>query len=451
MSRTLWHPLGNSTVRSSRRSTPSLEPLENRMLLATFTVVNSNDAGPGSLRFAIAQANLPANAGSTVNLSPPVSSPINLSSGELPIMASMTIQNLSGSGLEIRQTASNARVFHITGDRARDVNITGLTSATTLSIVGGDVTGENGGGFLVDNRLNNLTLTYVQVIDNSASDTSGTGGSGGGIYSLGTVELNESAVGTTAAPNTATQLGGGIYAGRGVTLNHSTVEGNTATVHGGGIVVEVGDAHLTDGSSVSHNTSSEVAGGIGVTLGSVYVEDGSHVDSNSARDVGGIIEGKGDVHVSGGSTVNGNMSTGGHPPTAGDLGGGGIAITKGDVYISASQVSNNQTVGMYSGGIVSDSILTIDRSTVADNTAGTDGGGLFNASTGNAKVRNSTFQSNQAVSGGGMFNFGKLTVMRSTIADNHASLRGGGICNAGQLHLIDVMFSGNTPNNVQNI
>src|SRR5262249_59581791 len=85
------------------------------------------------------------------------------------------------------------------------------------------------------------------------------GGSVGGIYTRGQVALDHSAVGTTAAPNTATQLGGGLWAGRGVTLEASTVEGNRA-LDGGGIVVDAGEVSLTHGSAVSHNSADPTAG-----------------------------------------------------------------------------------------------------------------------------------------------------------------------------------------------
>src|SRR5262249_57073507 len=44
-------------------SSPSLEVLEDRLLLSTFTVLNANDSGPGSLRQAILDANSHPNSG----------------------------------------------------------------------------------------------------------------------------------------------------------------------------------------------------------------------------------------------------------------------------------------------------------------------------------------------------------------------------------------------------
>lgn len=45
------------SVRSPFRTRPSVEGLEDRLAPAVFTVANTNDAGPGSFRSAIAAAN----------------------------------------------------------------------------------------------------------------------------------------------------------------------------------------------------------------------------------------------------------------------------------------------------------------------------------------------------------------------------------------------------------
>jgi hypothetical protein len=274
------------------------------------------------LRYAITQANMSGHGGSTVEITPQVTSPIVLTNGELPINASMTIRNDSGAPVEIRQDTADARVFHVAGARALDVAVTGVTGVVTID--GGSVH-DNGGGFLVDNPLNTLTLTDVEVVGNTASDGLEGGGNGGGIYSRGAVVLRGSAVGTPDAPNRATQLAGGVWADRGVTLVASNVDGNRAGADGGGVVVGRGNVTLAEVSSVSYNRAPDgMGGGIIVTSGSVFVIGGSHVDGNAAKNGGGIVEGRGNVTVLGGSTVNENSSTG-QDVTEGD---GGVAASR---------------------------------------------------------------------------------------------------------------------------
>src|SRR5262249_29537735 len=296
-----------------------------------------------------------------------VTSPIVLTNGELPINDSMTIRNDSGAPVEIRQDTADARVFHVAGDRALDVAVTGATGAVTID--GGSVH-DNGGGFLADNPLNTLTLSDVDVVGNAAADGLEGGGNGGGIYARGAVVLRGSVVGTTDAPNRATQLAGGVWADRGLTLQASSVDGNRAGADGGGVVVGNGSITLSDVSSVSYNQAPDgMGGGIIVASGSVLVTGGSHVDGNAAKDDGGVVVGRGNVTVLDGSTVNQNSSTG-QDISAGDGGGGGILLTVGNIYISGSQVSNNHTVGMYSGGIVSvlGNVTVTDSSQINGNT-----------------------------------------------------------------------------------
>src|SRR5262245_35664987 len=92
--------------RPARRARLALEPLEGRLVPATFLVTNPSDnLMPGSLRYAVTQANLPGNAGSTVSITPLVRGPINLTGGELALNARMTIRNDSGAPLKIHQAA----------------------------------------------------------------------------------------------------------------------------------------------------------------------------------------------------------------------------------------------------------------------------------------------------------------------------------------------------------
>src|SRR5262249_50723279 len=162
---------------------------------------------------------------------------IPLTSGQLNINDDLTIDGPGQNRLTV--SGSNAsRVFRVSGI-GTDFTLRDLT------ITGGSVIGANGGGLLVEGTASRLSLSSVEVIGNRALGVPGPGGStvggnGGGIYTPGRVALDHSAVGTTAASNTADQLGGGLWAGRGVTLDGSTVEGNRA-LDGGGIFVNAGE------------------------------------------------------------------------------------------------------------------------------------------------------------------------------------------------------------------
>ena len=314
-----------------RAGRSAFEVLEGRITPTTFLVVNALDgpgSGPsGSLRNAITLAEQSGDTAATVVISPKVKGTIALDAGELTIGASLTILNRSGGPIEIRQTTPGDRVLDVTSNTlAARVNLAGASRHQTLTIAGGSIATGNGGGILVENPANVLTLTNVRIVGNSAglASSSDVTQNGGGIYSGGRVVLVRSTVGTVAAPNQTSGDGGGIWAGAGVSMTASTVVGNRAGNDGGGLFVSAGNTTVSR----------------------------SRVDGNRALNVGGINEVKGDVRVVDGSEVNGNSSTALLDESAGNFGGGGISEGVGDVFVSRSQVSHNHSVGMYSSGIV---------------------------------------------------------------------------------------------------
>src|SRR5262249_38215004 len=145
--------------------------------------------------------------------------------------------------------------------------------------------------------------------------------------------------------------------------------------------------------------------------------------------VGGVELGSIDaVRVIGDSTVNGNSSTARVHPRVGDFGGGGIAVeSTGNVYVSASHVSDNQTVGMYSGGIgVSlGSVTVTDGSQITGNTNRGPGGGIAANFGGKVTVSGGSQVSGNtgAAIGGGIVNFsgplGSVTVTGGSQVDNN--------------------------------
>jgi hypothetical protein len=113
--------------------------------------------------------------------------------------------------------------------------------------------------------------------------------------------------------------------------------------------------------------------------------------------------------------------------------GGGIYNWDGTVMVDDSTITNNKAdVG---GGICNMDTLNVQNgSTVSDNeaTGFTSGGGIYNYGT--LTVTGSTVIDNMADNawGGGIHNSGTTTVDGSTVTDNTAQA-GGGICNTGTL------------------
>ena len=96
----------DARVRSIRRTSPlRLEQLEARLVLSTFTVINTDDSGAGSLRQAILDAN--ANVGADIiQFASGVTGTITLTSGELAITDAVDLQ---GPGPASSRSAATTR------------------------------------------------------------------------------------------------------------------------------------------------------------------------------------------------------------------------------------------------------------------------------------------------------------------------------------------------------
>jgi CSLREA domain-containing protein len=95
------------------------------------------------------------------------------------------------------------------------------------------------------------------------------------------------------------------------------------------------------------------------------------------------------------------------------------------------------------GGIFNNGTLTVKNSTFTGNQAVAAGGSIYNVGT--LTVENSTFSGNSADYGGGISNFNTLTISNSTFSGNNATTSGGGTYNeAGVLTIWNSTFSGNS-------
>jgi len=181
---------------------------------APFTVSSLNDAGGGSLRQAITDANAAASA-DTITFS--VSGIIFLSS-TLPTLTDAAGLTIDGTGQTVTISGSNAvRVMLVAANASLTVK--------NLTIVDGSATGDYGGGI-----ENNGTTT---VLDCTFSHNSAVSGLGGGINNRpgGTLTVTNS----TFSGNDATSgFGGAIYSsGIGVAITNSTFSANIAGLGAG--------------------------------------------------------------------------------------------------------------------------------------------------------------------------------------------------------------------------
>ncbi|WP_019508633.1 Ig-like domain-containing protein [Pleurocapsa sp. PCC 7319] len=199
---------------------------------------------------------------------------IVLNGSEIEIAKAVTIEgdiDGNGSGDITLNGERNSRVLNIddnNGTLDLDVFLSGLT------IGGGSVSNENGGGIL---NHENLTLTGSTVIGNGAVN-------GGGLSNQdGTVTLT----GSTVSGNVA-QDGAGIQNNSGtLNVSNSTISDNQARSNGGGIDNALGNVNVSN-STISGNTGGFFAGGIYNASGSVNVSNSTISGNSSLLDGGGI-------------------------------------------------------------------------------------------------------------------------------------------------------------------
>ena len=210
--------------------------LEGRLVLSTVTSLA--DAGPGSLRQAIAITP----AGGTVNFQPGLRGTITLTTGPLTIAKDLTI---AGPG---------SSMITVSGNRASGVFSIGLfPSFVRVSLSGLTIAdGRAGSGGGIENLTGTVTVDACILRGNSADF-------GGGIYNVaGTVTVTDNSI---LAGNSAGSTGGGIFNTFGtVNVTNSTLSGNSAdggiisAAAGGGIYNAGGTATITD-STLSSNSA----------------------------------------------------------------------------------------------------------------------------------------------------------------------------------------------------
>lgn len=157
--------------------------------------------------------------------------------------------------------------------------------------------------------------------------------SGGGVYSDGTFTMNGGTISDNEASN-----GGGIYgySSGSLTVNDGSISGNKATSNGGGgIYLDACGMDFENG-SVTGNTSSNYGGGIYVTNSAEVMFINGSISGNSAKFGGGLYIDSG-LFTLGGGTVSGNTAKS----------GAGVYVKSKFVMKGGTVVNNTSTVSDY--------------------------------------------------------------------------------------------------------
>ncbi|MCA9068826.1 MAG: hypothetical protein KDA84_07885, partial [Planctomycetaceae bacterium] len=312
----------NRTVRERFAKTPArrsrhfrlgaVEALEDRCLLATFTVMNTNDAGPNSLRQAISDANNTSGQ-DTILFDPTLTGRTIPVGAQLVITEAVTINGSSSRAdgiildggaaqgiFQVNSSANGVVINNLTMTNGSDTEGGGFRNfgvATLNNVVVSNSSATAGGGGIANRGSGNLTINNSQIVgnqsqfaggifnDNSAgltinrstiSGNFGNGGASGGVLNRATTTINAS----TISGNTSSFQGAGVLHESGtLTINNTTIAHNsdigTASLGGGGLQVQNGTVnltHVTIANNLSLSTAANSGGGIGRTGGTVNLE-----------------------------------------------------------------------------------------------------------------------------------------------------------------------------------
>jgi hypothetical protein len=307
------------------------------------TVSNCNDSGPGSLRAVVGNAvNM-----DTVDLSQLNGCTITLTTGEIKTSAN-----------NLTLTAGNGAINAVTIDG-------GLSSGHHNRVLLHTGTG---------------TLSVEGLVITDAKYNSGPSFQGGCILSAGSVSLTASTVSSCtvfdASAGFSQALGGGIYAGRNVSLLGSKVSGNVVlttgnyVAAGGGIFSNHGDvtilySSISNNSAISDGTGQSNAQGGGVVASANLTISYSTVSGNQAQYDGGIMifdSSESHAAVIANSTISGNSSS------SVFVGSGGVDMNI-PLTMSNSTVAFNTTNSAAAGGLFAAG-TDLQSSIIADNTSG---------------------------------------------------------------------------------
>lgn len=420
--------------------------------MATFTVTSTADNGAGSLRDAIAEAN----SGDTIQFGSNLSNQtIALTSGELTIDKNLTVDGADASGLTI--SGNNAsRIFDV---------VTPGSSFTlrNLTLADGKASGdwENGAGGAIrtvsGDKLTTLEVENSKFVNNSALGAGG-GAIWGGFNTANTItgsvfEGNDSTAGKSERGGGAI----GVNANSTLTVKNSDFTNNKGT-NGGAINTVLSELTVED--STFRNNDSTAGGPLGPHTigygGAIYTDGANSSGENYDHGpVGGTITIRNSEFESNKAAgQGGGLFLFAYPPDK---------VIVENSKITKNQVIEDSRGDSLGGGLrIGNAEFSVNNTTFSENQSLQQGGGLWIGEEAPGTISKSTFTGNRAESTDGKSGLGggitfanysnPITIEDTTVADNYAGFQGGGISGGGSFTTVkDSTFTNNVGGSEWNI
>lgn len=352
--------LGSGAVLATGMASGAIAAFAPAAGAATIAVTNTDDAGAGSLRDALANAN----AGDTIDLTG-LSGTITLTTGQLVIEDAVTI---TGPGAAVLSISGNnaSRVFQMNSDLSG-----GTVTISGVTITGGFESAQGAGiNFYCDDGSANLVVDSVVITGNTADDL------GAGLYFDRCHGDNDLTIRNSTISNNQSvgSGGGGIWFDEGntLTIQNSTIADNHSAYYGGGLYFDDGVNLVVLNSTFSGNAASqgEELEGSG---GAIHVTDltGQATIANSTFTGNSALVNGGAIHVETGNltidqaTISGNTAGGS---------GDGLYLGYGEDALARAQRARHGKQGEDADGPGAQAVGTvaITGSIIAGNADGTD-------------------------------------------------------------------------------
>lgn len=352
--------------------------------LSTFTVDNTNDAGPGSLRQALLEANTTPGA-DTIEIS--ALGVVTLLSPLPTISDSVTVQ---GPGADLF-AVDGQTLYRVLDIAAVDVSISALT------VQNGAASGADANGAGI-RSLGDLSLSHVHVLSSTAQ------GHGGGLDARGSVTVTGGLFHNNHSTN---GIGGALRTNRLAIISGTHFVQNTAQGDGGALFA-LGQNAITNALFRDNTCLAGSCDGGGLFAFSQTTVQNTHFLSNTAQD------------------------------------DGGGAFIAGVVTVTNSLFQDNRSVTSSGGGLGAQDTAVVHATHFLSNTARGSGGGM--AMFGTLHISDALFLANHSSNslGGGLDAQGDLAATRVQFISNSARQGGALAHTLFDASVVNSLFAANS-------